>query len=493
MERFVLFVFSLYLAFAPVGSVYAVTSVGTNIITGGNVGIGTTNPIQKLEVIGSIKMVDGSQGSGKYLTSDANGLASWGTISTGSTEAPGQIVAFATTCPTGWTEYTAARGRTIVGTPASGTNAGTVGTALTDLQDITHTHSFTPAGSNSAPAFTGTGGTTGSGGVDHTHTYSTVISHTHTVDPANTSLSISDPGHTHALHYNNAGGGPVDWHINNISVDTLAYISGTNSIASSGTGISGTVDIGSTTSSSTGSSSGTSSGASAYSHTHSFTPAGSVAAPTFTGTGGTTGTAATSSVMPYIQLTYCQKSAGADLAEWINSLEVLTPGTVVSIDHNNNEKIVASNKDYDSSVAGVISTKPGWLLGEEQKGNVQLALSGRVPVRVTTANGEIKRGDPITTSSIRGVGMLATKSGKIIGIAMEPMTKPYGTITVLLGVAWNDSGDGSVMVNTTSVKPGCGVTVRGTIWVTRGEKGVKDTAEICLKDAGDDYAWRLIY
>ena len=42
--------------------------------------------------------------------------------------------------PSGWTEFTAARGRVIVGVPLSGTVGGTVGTALTDLQDPTHTH-----------------------------------------------------------------------------------------------------------------------------------------------------------------------------------------------------------------------------------------------------------------------------------------------------------------------------------------------------------------
>ena len=47
---------------------------------------------------------------------------------------------FAGACPSGWTEYTAARGRAIVGTPSSGTDEGTVGTALTNLQNKTHTH-----------------------------------------------------------------------------------------------------------------------------------------------------------------------------------------------------------------------------------------------------------------------------------------------------------------------------------------------------------------
>ena len=43
-------------------------------------------------------------------------------------------------CPTGWTEYTATRGRALVGVPSGGTVGGTVGTALTNLQDKTHTH-----------------------------------------------------------------------------------------------------------------------------------------------------------------------------------------------------------------------------------------------------------------------------------------------------------------------------------------------------------------
>lgn len=46
---------------------------------GGNVGIGTTTPAAKLEVVGQIKITGGSPGDGKVLTSDVNGLASWQT------------------------------------------------------------------------------------------------------------------------------------------------------------------------------------------------------------------------------------------------------------------------------------------------------------------------------------------------------------------------------------------------------------------------------
>lgn len=49
----------------------------SNTISTGNIGIGTKNPTAKLDIAGTIKISDGSQGVGKVLTSDANGLASW--------------------------------------------------------------------------------------------------------------------------------------------------------------------------------------------------------------------------------------------------------------------------------------------------------------------------------------------------------------------------------------------------------------------------------
>jgi hypothetical protein len=45
--------------------------------SGVNVGIGTTTPLDKLHVVGNIRMVDGNQAAGKVLISDANGTASW--------------------------------------------------------------------------------------------------------------------------------------------------------------------------------------------------------------------------------------------------------------------------------------------------------------------------------------------------------------------------------------------------------------------------------
>jgi hypothetical protein len=48
------------------------------------VGIGTTTPEAQLDIVGSLKITDGTQAVGRVLTSDANGLATWQPAGTGS-------------------------------------------------------------------------------------------------------------------------------------------------------------------------------------------------------------------------------------------------------------------------------------------------------------------------------------------------------------------------------------------------------------------------
>ena len=53
------------------------TSTTTDAYAATKVGIGTTAPSAKLHVDGTLRYVDGNQGDGKVLTSDANGNATW--------------------------------------------------------------------------------------------------------------------------------------------------------------------------------------------------------------------------------------------------------------------------------------------------------------------------------------------------------------------------------------------------------------------------------
>ena len=55
------------------GSVSGINSATSTSL----VGIGTTAPLERLHVVGNIRMVDGNQAAGKVLTTDANGTATW--------------------------------------------------------------------------------------------------------------------------------------------------------------------------------------------------------------------------------------------------------------------------------------------------------------------------------------------------------------------------------------------------------------------------------
>ena len=48
----------------------------------GSLGVGTMNPKTKLDVAGKVRIADGSQGSGKLLVSDNDGIARWAAAST---------------------------------------------------------------------------------------------------------------------------------------------------------------------------------------------------------------------------------------------------------------------------------------------------------------------------------------------------------------------------------------------------------------------------
>jgi hypothetical protein len=134
-----------------------------------------------------------------------------------------------------------------------------------------------------------------------------------------------------------------------------------------------------------------------------------------------------------------------DLAEYTPASEAVEPGDVVIFDTNHQETIKKSNQASSNLLAGVISTKPGLVMGhgpmdEEPEGEL-LTLSGRVPTKVTAENGPIKIGDPLTSSSIPGVAAKATEPGMIIGYAMEDYNnQSVGKIISFISVGWHGGG-----------------------------------------------------
>jgi len=133
-----------------------------------------------------------------------------------------------------------------------------------------------------------------------------------------------------------------------------------------------------------------------------------------------------------------------DMAEWVESSQPLTAGTVVVLDPDKNNQVVASTQSYDSRVAGVISPQPGIALGDRGEGRVLVAATGRVKVKVDATNGPIKIGDLLVTSDKEGFAMKSTpvefggvrmhRPGTLIGKALEPLAGGTGEILVLLSL-----------------------------------------------------------
>lgn len=113
---------------------------------------------------------------------------------------------------------------------------------------------------------------------------------------------------------------------------------------------------------------------------------------------------------------------GADYAETYYSSDYsISEGMIVEMAGNGVSQVLRGKTPYSDKQIGIVSTKPGKLIGEAD-GNgkiIPVALNGRVPIKLSTENGLPKAGDMITTSlSIPGYGMVAKNSGYIVGQLM---------------------------------------------------------------------------
>ena len=141
-------------------------------------------------------------------------------------------------------------------------------------------------------------------------------------------------------------------------------------------------------------------------------------------------------------------TTGADVAENYPTLDTfLEAGDVVMADGGLPVHVVRATSP--NAILGIISTKPGILLNgykSQDFGNassVPVALAGRVPVKVTNENGQIKIGDYLTASmQFYGYAMKATHSTKIIGQALEDFTSATtgdsGKILVFIQIGWQN-------------------------------------------------------
>jgi hypothetical protein len=121
----------------------------------------------------------------------------------------------------------------------------------------------------------------------------------------------------------------------------------------------------------------------------------------------------------------------ADLAEMYEADGPIEPGTVVEF--GGAKEVTACGSDASKRVAGVVSTNPSYIMNAGLQGDnvVAVALTGRVPVRVT---GTVRKGDMMVAA---GGGRARAETnpavGSVIGKALADFDGAEGTIEVVVG------------------------------------------------------------
>ena len=105
---------------------------------------------------------------------------------------------------------------------------------------------------------------------------------------------------------------------------------------------------------------------------------------------------------------------------------------------------VLTTVPYDSQILGVIVRNAGITLSSQGvKNGIPVISDGTVYVLVSSQQGTIKSGDQLTSSTIPGVAVKATKSGYVLGSALEDYTisdpKKTGLIAATLNLHYYNS------------------------------------------------------
>jgi hypothetical protein len=131
-----------------------------------------------------------------------------------------------------------------------------------------------------------------------------------------------------------------------------------------------------------------------------------------------------------------------DVAEWVPTRGTIGAGTLVTIDPSATNTVIPVDHAYDTRVVGVVSDRPGVILGEAGANKAKVAQSGRVKVKVDARYGAIATGDLLVASPTPGHAMRSVpvtlgdtqihRPGTLIGKALEPLDAGEGEILVFL-------------------------------------------------------------
>lgn len=111
-----------------------------------------------------------------------------------------------------------------------------------------------------------------------------------------------------------------------------------------------------------------------------------------------------------------------------------------------------SSVAYDTNMYGVLTDSPAlYLQNTNEPASKPVTSSGKIYVLVSTINGNIKKNDFITTSTISGIGQKATRNGMILGTALEDYSNSNQKLTAKILIAVNPHFNSSFADNKTNI------------------------------------------
>ncbi len=118
---------------------------------------------------------------------------------------------------------------------------------------------------------------------------------------------------------------------------------------------------------------------------------------------------------------YAQKSASIATYHKIEHSNVIDGYIVATI----KDKFVITNEAYQPNMIGIVNKQAAIEIRlSNDPDSYPVSTNGQTYVLVSLANGDINKGDYITSSPVEGVGMKATVPGPIIGVALEDASNP---------------------------------------------------------------------
>jgi hypothetical protein len=114
-------------------------------------------------------------------------------------------------------------------------------------------------------------------------------------------------------------------------------------------------------------------------------------------------------------------SAVTLISQGYNVDSALPAGSIVSLKKDSTSDVTSATTSNVGSILGVVISDGNSQVSitSDQKDQVQVVTSGVEQVLVSDINGTIGAGDQITASPISGVGMKATASSKVVGVAQD--------------------------------------------------------------------------